>query len=128
MLVYVGIGEAVGPHHPGVNLIVFRAIALVSIVTIGIIFVVRRAIVSGAVQRLANNPADTMALQRWRGGSLATFAACEAVALYGFVLRMQGFTFSQVLPFYFGGFLLMLYFGPWKAVSNDLGASASAGE
>ena len=123
---YIVIGERVASSRPSASPLIFRAIALVAISTVVIIFVVRRLLVSRAVQALGKNPEDQPAFLRWRGGSIATFALCEAIALYGFVLRMQGFTLSQVAPFYISGLLLMVYFGPRRPVSNDMSASASA--
>jgi len=122
---YVLVGEQVGRHHPTVDLMVFRMIAVVAIVTVGLIFGVRRVIVLRALQTLADRPDDAAAGMRWRGGYIITFALCEAIALYGFVLRILGFTLNQVAPFYIGGVLLLLYFGPRRPASNDLGASAS---
>jgi F0F1-type ATP synthase membrane subunit c/vacuolar-type H+-ATPase subunit K len=123
---YIVIGERVPSSRPSANPLIFRAIALAAISTVVIIFVVRRVIVTRATQTLGSNPGDQSAFLRWRGGSIAIFALCEAIALYGFVLRMQGFTLSQVAPFYISGLLLMVYFGPRRPASNAISASASA--
>lgn len=126
IIAYIVIGERVASNRPSPDPIVFRMISLVAISSVVIIFGVRRIIVARAVQALGNNPEDQPAFMRWRGGSIATFALCEAIALYGFVLRMQGFTLSQVAPFYISGLLLMVYFGPRRPASNAMSASASA--
>jgi hypothetical protein len=122
---YIVIGELEGRNRGGVDTRMFQAIALLGVVTVAMIFAVRRFMVFRAQEMLASAPADAAALLRWRGGCIVTLALCEAVALYGFVLRMQGFTLSQVAPFYIGGLLLMIYFVPRRPASNDLGASAS---
>jgi len=125
IVMYVLIGERVGPHRTALDPTIFRAIAFVAVATVGMIFAVRRMIVLRAAQTLAGQPADNAANLRWRGGYIVTFALCEAIALYGFVLRMQGFSLSQVAPFYFGGLLLMVYFGPRRPASNEVGAGVS---
>ncbi len=125
IVMYVVIGELSGRSHGGVDARMFQAIALLAVITVAMIFAVRRFMVIRAQEMLVSAPGDAAALLRWRGGSIVTLALCEAVALYGFVLRMQGFTLSQVAPFYIGGLLLMIYFVPRRPASNALGASAS---
>jgi hypothetical protein len=61
---------------------------------------------------LRRQPQDPLALGRWRAGNLASLALCEAVALYGFVLRMLGGTFLGVTPYYAVAILLMLAWTP----------------
>ncbi len=124
IILYIAIGERVA-RRSVIDPVVFRAIAVVAVVTVAMIFIVRRVVVLRALAKLAGSPEDAPALLRWRGGYIATFALCEAVALYGFVLRMQGFTLSQVAPFYISGVVLMLYFGPRRPALNAAGASAS---
>jgi hypothetical protein len=63
---------------------------------------------------------DIAALNPWRATYLLIFMACEAIALYGLVLRFRGFTFTQVASFYIAGFVLMLYFAP-RRPSNAIG-------
>ena len=121
---YIVVGERVA-RRTAIDPIIFRAIALVAVVTVAMIFVVRRMVVLRALGKLTASPEDAASLLRWRGGHIATFALCEAVALYGFVLRMQGFTLAQVAPFYISGLILMLYFGPRRPATNVVAASAS---
>jgi hypothetical protein len=47
-----------------------------------------------------------------RLGQIMTFALSEAIALLGFVLRLVGFSLSQVAPFYLAGILLRPFFNP----------------
>jgi hypothetical protein len=42
----------------------------------------------------------------------STYALCEALALFGMILRFMGFSFERSLPFYVGGFVLIFFFGP----------------
>jgi hypothetical protein len=51
---------------------------------------------------------------------MATFALSEAVVIYGVVLRFVGFRFSQVVPFFLAGLILMLFFGP-RRPANAIG-------
>ena len=40
------------------------------------------------------------------------FTPVEAIALFGFVLRFSGFSFSQIAAFYLAGFVMILFFSP----------------
>jgi len=110
---YAFIGERLSPNvasAPDRNF--YFAITLVAITTLGMIFAVRRLFVLRSEAILAEQADDPAALKRWRTGYIITYALCETVALFGFVLRFVGFTLSQVAPFYLVGFALMLAFGP----------------
>jgi hypothetical protein len=61
---------------------------------------------------LAMRPGDALTLNRWRAGYIMTYALSEAIAMFGLVLRILGFSLSQVLSFYVAGFALLLFFGP----------------
>ncbi len=116
---YVFIGERLSPNGAGApdrNL--YFATTLVAITTLGMIFAVRRLFVLRSEAALADQPEDIAALNRWRTGYIFTYALCETVALFGFVLRFVGFTLSQVAPFYLVGFALMLAFGPRRPASR----------
>ena len=73
-----------------------------------------------AESSLAGNPESATTLYRWRTGYMATYALSEAIVLYGVVLRFLGLSFSQVVPFFLAGFILMLFFGP-RRPSNAIG-------
>jgi hypothetical protein len=121
IVIYAWIGERSGPPpRTGNAVVAYYAITALAISMVGAIFVLRRIIVLPAENALANNPEDTTALNRWRAGSVVTHAICEALALYGLVLRFMGFRFSQVLIFYVAGFALMLFFAP-RRPSNAIG-------
>ena len=110
---YVFIGERIGrstQSTPDRN--VYFAITLFAITTVGMTFAVWRLFVLRSEVILADHPEDTAALKRWRTGYIVTYALCEILALFGFVLRLMGFTLSEVAPFYVVGFALMLLFGP----------------
>lgn len=102
-----GQGMAPGPDR---NLYFF--LTLVALTTVGMIFAVRRLFVLPSETKLAAEPEDAAALNRWRSGYITTYALSEVLALFGLVLRILGFNFSQVLPFYVVSFVLMLLFAP----------------
>jgi hypothetical protein len=118
IVLYVVIGERLAQHKPP-NTALFYAMSLVSITTIGIILVVRRTLVLQSEETLRVRPTDTLALNRWRSGFIVTYALAETQALLGLVLRILGFSLSQIAPFYVAGFILMLFFSP-RAPSREL--------
>ena len=79
---------------------------------VGAIFVVRRTLVFRAAESLATQPEDGLSLDHWRTGYFATYALCEALALFGLVLRFMGCGFQQSVPYYLGGFVLLFFFRP----------------
>jgi hypothetical protein len=85
---------------------------------VGVIFVVRRTLVLRPAEDLAARPDDSISLCHWKSGYIATYALCEALALFGLVLRFLGFTFQQSLPFYVAGFVLLLFFAPREPISS----------
>jgi hypothetical protein len=89
----------------------------VGVALVGMIFVVRRTLVLRPAEDLAARPDDSISLSHWKTGYIATYALCEALALFGLVLRFLGFTFQKSLPFYVAGFVLLLFFGPREPVS-----------
>ena len=118
IVLYVLIGERIAPIHAP-NAALFYALSLVSITTIGIIVVVRRTLVLQSEETLRTRPTDAPALNRWRSGFIVTYALAETQALLGLVLRVLGFSLSQVAPFYVAGFILMIFFSP-RAPSREL--------
>jgi hypothetical protein len=79
--------------------------------------VIRRTLVFRAAESLAIHPEDGLSLNHWRTGYLATYALCEALALFGLVLRFMGCSFQQSVPFFIGGFVLMFFFRPREPVA-----------
>ena len=117
--VYVFIGERIGQSTSGTpdrNL--YFAITLVALTTVGMTFAVWRLFVLRSEAALATQPDDATALKRWRAGYIFTYALCQAVALFGLVLRILGFTLSEVVPFYIVGFVLMILFSPRRPPSS----------
>lgn len=117
--VYVAIGELVGPHGPaGGQPTLFYGISVLSIMTIGVILVVRRTLVLHSETMLKSAGSDQVVLERWKTGYIVTYALSEALALFGLIVRLAGFGFSQAITFYLPGFVLMLFFRPRRPSSR----------
>jgi hypothetical protein len=101
----------------------FYVLSTVTVTIVGVILVVRRTLVAQSAAFLRSRPDDMATLARWRAGYVMTYALSEAIALFGLVLRMIGFSLSQVAPFYIAGFILLFFFGPRRPL-NSLGHSS----
>ncbi len=110
IVAYVVIGEVVKPSARALNPTVNYMVSILSMAIVGIIFVVRRTLVFRAEQTLVSRPDDVISLNHWKTGFVATYALCEALALFGLVLRFMGCNFEQSAPFYLGGFILLFFF------------------
>jgi hypothetical protein len=123
MLVSVGIfvvtGEMVGSIPRFSDPTLFYALSLATITIVGVILVVRRTLVLQSAVTLAARPNDLATLNRWRAGYVMTYALSEAIAMFGLVLRLIGFSLSQVASFYIAGFILLLFFGPRRPVTAE---------
>jgi hypothetical protein len=117
---YAVIAERYGPAPKAQAPLVFYAITAVAISLIATILFIRRGRLAKLDKILPSNQEDIAALKLWRATCLLIFMACEAIALYGLVLRFLGFTFLQGAPFYMAGFVLMLYFAP-RRPTNAIG-------
>lgn len=120
IMMYAYIANQFGPAPKPNQPVLFFIIAGLSVLMITSLFPIRRRIISRQEIVLAAHPEDVDALRRWRTGFLTIYCICEAVVLYGVVLRYIGFTFSQVIPFFLAGFGLMLFFSP-KRPSSAIG-------
>ena len=112
-------GEAVGSIPRLSNPTLFYALSLATITIVGVILVVRRTLVLQSAATLASRPNDVATLNRWRAGYIMTYALSEAIAMFGLLLRLIGFSLSQVASFYIAGFILLLFFGPRRPVSLE---------
>ena len=115
MLVSVAVCVAVGEFagRAGLpNKALFYTMSLASISTVGAVFVVRRTLVLPAEALLRDKPSDSLVRARWKAGYIFLYALCEALALFGLILRIVGFTLVHVWGFYLGGFMLLLLFSP----------------
>jgi hypothetical protein len=117
ILFYAVVGKIVSfaarPVDPSLSYVFTTA----GVALVGVIFLVRRTLVLRPAEDLASRPDDSISLSHWKTGYIATYTLCEALALFGLVLRFLGFTFQQSLPFYVAGFVLLLFFGPREPIS-----------
>jgi len=120
IVLYALVGEAIAKNAPLPSVSIYFGVAFASIGIMVSITILRRILVVPAERALSQNLADAPALVRWRTGYILTYALSEAVALLGLVLRLLGFTFSQVATFYAVGLILLMFFGP-RRPSNVLG-------
>lgn len=115
MLVSIGIYVVVGEmasRHLNPEATVLYAISFASISVVGAILVVRKTLVLESEAQLREKPGDGVLLARWKMGYIVTYALCEALALFGLVLRMMGFARTHVWPYYAGSAVLLLLFWP----------------
>ena len=112
ILLYVAVGEVLGPRIRHVDPGLSYVFSTLAVGIIGTIFVVRRTLVFRAASTLATQPDDSLSLGQWKTGYIATYALCEALALFGLVLRFLGSGLQQSLLFYVGGFVLLFFFRP----------------
>ncbi len=112
ILLYAVVGEVLGSGARVVDPSLSYVFSTASVAIVGVIFVVRRTLVLRSAETLAAHPDDALTLRHWKSGYIATYALCEALALFGLIQRLMGFHFQQSLLFYFGGFVLLIFFGP----------------
>jgi hypothetical protein len=120
IVLYAVIAERFGPAPKAQAPLLFYVITAVAISLIATMFAIRRGRLARLERVLSSDQEDIAALNPWRATYILIFMACEAIALYGLVLRFLGSTFMQVAPFYIAGFVLMLYFAPHRP-TNALG-------
>ena len=116
IFLYAVVGEFVGSGARAADPSLSYFFTTAGVAIVGVIFVVRRTLVLRSAESLASHPDDSLSLNHWKSGYIATYALCEALALFGLVLRFMGFNFQQCLPFYVGGFVLLSFFGPREPV------------
>jgi hypothetical protein len=112
VVLYAIVGEVVGPLRGSANPTLSYVLTTVGVAVVGMILVVRRTLVLRSAITLAEKPEDSLTLNHWKTGYIATYALCEALALFGLILRFMGFGFQQSVPFYVSGFVLLFFFGP----------------
>ncbi len=114
---YRVLGEKVGPKEPRDVHFFLQGPAIAAFFCVGGAFFFHR-MVGAAEEALRLRPEDSAALARWRTENIVCFVLCEAVALWGFLLRMLGGTFLRAAPFYAVAILLMLVWTPRLDVSQ----------
>ncbi|HEX3739011.1 MAG TPA: hypothetical protein VHV29_04725 [Terriglobales bacterium] len=114
---YAVVGEFIRPASHMLDPALSYLFTTMGVAIIGVIFVVRRTLVFRAAETLANEPNDVLSLNQWKTGYIATYVLCEALALFGLIERFLGCTVQQSVPYYVGGFILMLFFRPRQPVA-----------
>lgn len=112
VVLYAIVGEVAGPAPLGIDPTLSYLFATLSVAIVGAILVVRRTLVLRAGESLAARPDDSLSLNHWRTGYIATYVLCEALALFGLILRFRGSPVAASVPYYLGGFILLLFFWP----------------
>ena len=112
ILLYALVGELAGPVARAVDPALSYVFTSLGVAIVGAIFVVRRTLVLRAAESLATEPDDNVSLSHWRTGYFATYALCEALALFGLAQRFLGCTWQQSMPYYLGAFILLSFFRP----------------
>ena len=117
VVLYAIFGQIVGPAPRGIDATLSYLFATLSVAIVGAIFVVRRTLVLRAGESLASRPDDSLSLSHWRTGYIATYVLCESLALFGLILRFRGSPVAASIPYYVGGFILLLFFWPRRPAS-----------
>jgi hypothetical protein len=112
ILIYAAVSEVLRVSARAIDPSLNYVFTTAGVAIVGIIFVLRRTLVLRFAATLASHPDDSLTLNHWKSGYIVTYALCEALALFGLVLRFMGCNFQQSLPFYIGGFVLLAFFGP----------------
>jgi hypothetical protein len=110
IMLYAVAGELLGPPVRGADPTLSYIFSTLAVGIVGTIFVVRRTLVQRAAEILITRPDDNLSLDHWKSGYLTTYVLCEALAVFGLVLRFRGSQMEQSLLFYVGGFVLILFF------------------
>jgi F0F1-type ATP synthase membrane subunit c/vacuolar-type H+-ATPase subunit K len=119
ILLYVALGETLAPRAYRLEPVLSYVFSTLAVGIVGTIFVVRRTLVSRAAAELASHPDDNVSLNHWRTGYIMTYALCEALALFGLILRFRGSELQQSVLFYLGGFVLLFFFRPRQPASES---------
>jgi cytochrome b561 len=118
IVLYLCVGEFVGRDAHAADPTVSYVFTTLGVAIVGVIFVLRRTLVLRAAASLASHPEDNLSLSQWRTGYFATYALCEALALFGLILHFMGGGFQQSVPYYIGGFILLFFFRPRAPVAS----------
>ncbi len=112
ILIYAAVGEFLGSKARAANPSLSYFFTTAGVAIVGAIFVVRRTLVLRSAEELVSHPDDSLTLNHWKSGYIATYALCEALALFGLVLQFTGCSLLQSAPYYVASFILLFFFGP----------------
>jgi F0F1-type ATP synthase membrane subunit c/vacuolar-type H+-ATPase subunit K len=114
--VYVTIGELVGKLADVDMSVIFPALLVVGVLQGTGAFFLRGRLIGPAADALRLRPDDAAEITRWMTANFASFALCEAIGLFGFVVRILGGTLEQAVPFYVLSFFLLVSLYPRSPV------------
>lgn len=112
IVLYSAVGEKVSPARGSIDPSLTYLFTTLGVAVVGAIFVVRRTLLLRAAESLAAHPEDSLSLNHWKTGYIVTYALCEGLALLGLIERILGGTLQQSMPYYLGGFILLILFWP----------------
>jgi len=112
VVLYAIVGQVAGPTPRGIDPTLSYLFATLSVAIVGAILVVRRTLVLRAGESLVSRPDDSLSLSHWRTGYIATYVLCESLAVFGLILRLRASPVVASVPYYLGGFILLLFFWP----------------
>jgi hypothetical protein len=118
ILLYVLVGQLAPPLARALDPAMSYLFATLGVAIVGIIFVVRRTLVFRAEASLASHPDEPLSLNQWRTGYIATYALCEALAIFGLILKFLGGGLQASVPYYLSGFILLFFFRPQQPESE----------
>lgn len=113
LIVFLGLLAESLPHSakPAPEFVLYLLMGL-AVLELAAGVMIRKLMVESAETALQTDPADQRALLKWSAGQMVAFALCEAIALYGFVLRMVGAPRAYAIGFYVTGAAFLLLFAP----------------
>jgi hypothetical protein len=111
-LLYILIGETVSTESPRDVKSFLLVFGLLTLWDVSSAFAIRTRYLESATRTLRSNPEDHVALHRWKFGQIAPLAMCEAIALFGLVVRFLGGTSLQTIPFYLISASMMVVWWP----------------
>ena len=122
VVLYVPVAEFAAARPKVVDPAISYLFTMLAVALVGMIFVVRRTLVFRSAASLATQPDDALTLNHWRTGYVITYALCEALSLLGLALRFLGYSLPQSAPYYAGGFVLLVFFGPKSPQAAQAGS------
>jgi hypothetical protein len=117
-VVFCGLIATLAPSNEEPKPIVFYGLSGMAIVEVAAIFVIRRILVSAPRTAAVPQPQQANASMKPETALILIYCLSEAVALYGLVLHFLGFSWTQVLPFFIAGLVLLFFFDPRRIVGG----------
>ena len=100
------------PSRPAPPPMVLYGVGAVCVADLGVILVLRSKLQPHARPISSTEPDPKILIANWRRACIVIWAFCEAIALFGLVLRYMGVPMREAALFFVAGFLLMLLFAP----------------